>query len=234
MNVPQCAKCVGGFCARSEWDESQLPEFCPMKHKGGVIEEAMSKYEGSSARELYVNSTIVEKEAYMIIRGRRISVRPRVLEIIKFTERMGWSRLGVAYCGGLRNEARRIVEIFESAGLEVYSVRCKCGSIDKTVFGVPKEHKISNLFGEPDRFEAGCNPIAQAEVLNSESLDLHIIVGLCIGHDIQFTEHSEAPTTTLIVKDRVTGHNPMASLYSAYHHPRFWDEKKDLPVERAQ
>ncbi len=225
MNVPQCAKCVEGYCAKSGWDDSQLPEFCPMEHKRGIIEKAMSKYEGDDARELYVNSTITEQKAYELVRGRLISVRPRVLEIIKLSEMMSWDRIGIAYCGGLRNEARRAVEIFESAGLEVYSVRCKCGNIDKTAFGVQKEHKISNLVGEPDRFEAGCNPIVQAEVLNSENLDLHIIIGLCIGHDIQFNMQSKAPTTTLIVKDRVTGHNPMVSIYSAYHHPRYWDEE---------
>ena len=225
LNVPQCAKCVDGFCARDGWDVSQLPEFCPMKHKGEIIERAMKKYQEAKSRELYVNSTITEQKAYELVRGRRISVRPRVLEIIKLSEMMDWKRIGITYCGGLRNEARRAVEIFESAGLEVYSVRCKCGNIDKTVFGVQKEYKISNLVGEPDRFEAGCNPIVQAEVLNSEKLDLHIIIGLCIGHDIQFNSHSKAPTTTLLVKDRVTGHNPMVSLYSAYHHPRYWSEK---------
>jgi uncharacterized metal-binding protein len=196
-----------------------------MKYKGEVIEEAMSRYGDGGGGGLYVNSTITEQRAYEVVRGRVVSVRPRVLEIIKLSERMGWKRIGVAFCSGLKNEARRVVEIFEGAGLEVYSVRCKCGGIDKTAFGVPKAHKISNLVGEPDRFEAGCNPIVQAEVLNSENLDLHIIVGLCIGHDIQFNEHSRAPTTTLIVKDRVTGHNPMVSLYSAYHHPRYWDEE---------
>jgi len=195
-----------------------------MGSKGGVIEKAVSKYGDGGARELYVNSTINEQRAYELVRGRRISVRPRVLEIIKLSEMMVWNRIGIAFCGGLRNEARRTVEIFEGAGLEVYSVMCKCGSVDKTDLGVSKEHKISSLVGEPDRFEAGCNPIVQAEVLNLENLDLHIIIGLCIGHDIQFNVYSEAPTTTLIVKDRVTGHNPMVSLYSAYHHPRYWDE----------
>ena len=72
---------------------------------------------------------------------------------------------------------------------------------------------------------AGCNPGVKAAVLNFENLDLHIIVGLCIGHDIQFYMHFRAPTTTLIVKDRVTGHNPIVSLFSAYHHSRYWDEE---------
>ena len=29
----------------------------------------------------------------------------------------------------------------------------------------------------------------------------------------------------LIEKDRVKGHNSVISLYSAYHHPRYWDEE---------
>ena len=223
MNVPQCAKCVEGFCSEGGWKDGQLPGFCPMRHKAGVIDAAMAEYGEDGG--LYLNSTITEQRAYEVVRGRVVSVRPRVLEIIKLSEMMGWGRIGVAFCSGLKDEARRIVEIFEDAGLEVYSVRCKCGGVDKTEFGIPKENKIVALTGEPDRFEAGCNPVVQAAVLNSENLDLHIIVGLCIGHDIQFNMHSRAPTTTLIVKDRVTGHNPVISLYSAYYHPRYWDEE---------
>jgi uncharacterized metal-binding protein len=194
-----------------------------MRFKGDVIEAAMEEYGDDGG--LYLNSTITEQRAYGVVRGRVVSIRPRVLEIIKLSEMMSWGRIGVAFCSGLKEEARRVVEIFEGAGLEVYSVRCKCGGIDKTEFGIPTENKIVSLVGEPDRFEAGCNPVVQAEVLNSENLDLHIIVGLCIGHDIQFNVHSRAPTTTLIVKDRVTGHNPVVSLFSAYHHPRYWNEE---------
>lgn len=65
---------------------------------------------------------------------------------------------------------------------------------------MPKEHKISSLLGSTDKFEAGCNSIVQAEVLNSEKVDLNIIVGLCIGHDILFTKYSKAPVTTFIVE----------------------------------
>lgn len=227
MLVPQCAKCVPRFCVRESWEEGQLPDFCPMKHKPGVIEQALEKYRDEGTRRLHVTSAIIEQQAYQMVRGRLISVRPRLLEIMKFSESMGWDDLGVAFCGGLTDEAKRVVEVLERAGFMVRSVVCSCGGVDKTRFGVPGEHKISSLYGEPDRFEAGCNPIVQAEVLNSESLDLHIIVGLCIGHDILFTRHSRPPVTTLIVKDRVTGHNPVASLYSGYHNPRYYTEKLD-------
>ncbi len=62
-----------------------------------------------------------------------------------------------------------------------------------------------------------CNPIGQALVLNKEKTDLNIILGLCIGHDILFTQHSAAPVTTLAVKDRVLAHNPLGALYSGYY-----------------
>jgi hypothetical protein len=34
-----------------------------------------------------------------------------------------------------------------------------------------------------------------------------------VGHDMLFSRHSKAPVTTLVVKDRVTGHNPVSVLY---------------------
>lgn len=225
LTAPQCTRCVQQYCGEEGWRREQLPEFCPMKKKADVIGNAMEKYKDADTRRLHVNSAIIEQEAYQMIRGRLIGIRPRLLEIIKFSKMMGWSGLGVAFCGGLTNEARKVVEILERADFRVCSAVCSCGGVDKTVFDVPKERKIASLYGEADRFEAGCNPIAQAEVLNSENLDLHIVVGLCIGHDILFTGHSRAPVTTLIVKDRVTGHNPMASIYSAYHNPRYYAEK---------
>ena len=75
-----------------------------------------------------------------------------------------------------------------------------------------KKYKI----GDQESFEAGCNPIVQAELLNKAGSEINVIVGLCIGHDILFTMNSRAPVTTLIVKDRQTGHNPVAGLYSGY------------------
>jgi uncharacterized metal-binding protein len=54
---------------------------------------------------------------------------------------------------------------------------------------------------------------AQARVLNRMGTDMNVIMGLCVGHDMLFVRHAEAPTTTLVAKDRVTGHNPVAALY---------------------
>ena len=55
--------------------------------------------------------------------------------------------------------------------------------------------------------------MAQAQILNRLGTDVNVIVGLCVGHDMLFTMHADAPTTTLVAKDRVTGHSPVAALY---------------------
>lgn len=52
-------------------------------------------------------------------------------------------------------------------------------------------------------------------MLNAKHTDMNIVMGLCVGHDSLFYKYSEALTTTLVVKDRVTGHNPVAALYTS-------------------
>ena len=65
-------------------------------------------------------------------------------------------------------------------------------------------------------FETICNNISQALILNEEKTDLNVVLGLCLGHDISFTKMSDAPATTLIVKDRRMGHAPAAALYQGH------------------
>ena len=52
-------------------------------------------------------------------------------------------------------------------------------------------------------------------LFRSEGTDFNIVIGLCVGHDTLFLRHSAAPTTVMVVKDRVLGHNPAAALYQA-------------------
>jgi len=58
-----------------------------------------------------------------------------------------------------------------------------------------------------------CNPIAQAQLLNKAGTQLNIVLGLCVGHDSMFYKYSDAMVTTLVAKDRVTGHSPAAAIY---------------------
>lgn len=216
MNIPRCAKCEAEFCYEGITDEGVLPDYCPMKNKRQLLLKAQERYNDEDIKGIYPPATVNEREAYKWIEGRLTPVRPRIKELIEFGKKLGIDKIGIALCVGLRDEARRVHKFLEE-DFEVYSVRCKCGGIDKSDLGVAKEHKIR----DPEKFEAGCNPVAQAYLLNDAGTELNVIVGLCIGHDIIFTMESKVPVTTLIVKDRFTGHNPVISLYTMYHRRAF-------------
>jgi len=214
--LPQCAKCSETLCQCMPPDritKETLPTFCPMKTSENKIEATTKRYDQNQVKRIYVPATITEKEAYEWVRGVCTAVRPRIKELIEFGKLVNARTIGVAFCAGMRDETSRIVKVLERAGFAVASVMCKCGGIDKTKLGVAREYKI----GDSSEFEAGCNPVLQSQLLNDARTDINVIVGLCLGHDMLFTMNSKAPVTTLIVKDRLLGHNHVIALYSDYH-----------------
>ncbi len=148
-------------------------------------------------------SAEVERNGYMRL--------TRLEELIEFGRRMGFRRLGVAFCIGLSDEVKLLHEVL-SGEFEVESVCCKVCGIEKSDFGLAKMKE--------GWYEAMCNPVGQALLLNEKETELNIIFGLCLGHDLIFTKYSKAPVTTLVVKDRVLAHNPLGALYSGYWQKR--------------
>lgn len=199
----RCASCGVQAC-REEPGSLPYPKFCPMVTRAELLEEIMQAYvkEGED-RELALAAARTEAAGYC--------KEPRVEEIIHFAQRLGTSKVGVASCIGLIQEARLLQDILKANGFEVFSVCCKVGSIPKEEVGLGEDEKI-----QPGEFEALCNPIAQAELLNRAGTGLNVVMGLCVGHDSLFFRHSEAPVTVLVAKDRVTGHNPVAALYTSH------------------
>jgi uncharacterized metal-binding protein len=180
-----------------------------MKLMPEVIKKAMSEYDKPEVKEFARLASLQEFECYENLPDGRSPKNPRILELIQFAQKCGYKKLGIAFCGGLAKEARMLTEILENKGFEVVSVRCKVGAIPKERIGIKPEEKI----GGTDNWESMCNPITQAEVLNAENVDLAIMLGLCIGHDTFFIKYCRVPVTVIAVKDRVTGHNPLAALY---------------------
>ncbi|MDP8225130.1 MAG: DUF1847 domain-containing protein [Candidatus Lernaella stagnicola] len=135
--------------------------------------------------------------------------KTRLEEIVEFAKRMGYGKLGLAFCIGLSREAE-IIHRFFAAEFEVVSVCCKLCGIDKD------DHDMPHI--RPGQRETACNPVGQALVFNREKVDLVVICGLCVGHDALLSKHAAAPVTTLAAKDRVLAHNPLGAVYSHYHH----------------
>jgi len=211
IESPRCTKCVMKPCYR-DTSLKGAPKFCPILTKHEIIEEALKIYkQDESLRKLHHAATLIESEGY--------GEWPRVKEVVELCKKLNVTRVGIAFCIGLSDEARILDEILESWDLQVYSVCCKCGSIDKRWLGINENEKL-----RPGSHEAMCNPILQALLLNSVGTELNVVVGLCVGHDSIFMRYSKAPVVYLIAKDRVTGHNPVAALYA-----RRYFRKRILP-----
>ncbi len=187
------------------------PGNCPSDVYGDVVRHAFDEYRGDSidARIAHVAAQ-VEGLCYQPVPGSdAVNARwTRVEDTIAFAKLMGYRKIGIATCIGMLEETERLSAILRAQGFDPQSVCCKAGSIDKLELGLQESDKV-----RPGSFEPACNPIAQAEICNRLETDMNMIVGLCVGHDMLFNKHSKAPVTTLVVKDRVTGHNPVAVLY---------------------
>ncbi|HOO46990.1 MAG TPA: DUF1847 domain-containing protein, partial [Deltaproteobacteria bacterium] len=210
-----CARCPGTVCYPLAGTNDPLPEletapdFCPMRRLSTVVEAAANEYARPEIKEFSRLASVQEAECYEITaEGIRTTI-PRIEEIIEFASKCNYRKIGIAFCVGLKEEARMTTAIFEDKGFEVISVNCKVGRIPKETIGLGGDEKI---MGEA-LFEPICNPIAQAEILNAEEVDLAILLGLCVGHDTLFFKYCRVPCTVLAVKDRVFGHNPLAGLY---------------------
>ena len=235
-----CSRCAAlwrksgkTFCWSDPAAKPGKPGYCPSEREAGVIAESFEKYTGADEdARLARAAAVVEGLCYQPIPGSMaVNARwTRVEDTIALARLMGWKKIGIGTCIGLLEETDRLCEILRAQGFEPLSVCCKAGSIDKLALGIDEKHKV-----RPGTFEPACNPIAQARLLNAEKTEMNTIVGLCVGHDMLFAKYSEAPVTTLVVKDRVTGHNPVAVLYGQnFYYKRLQKQPLVIPEDTDQ
>ena len=165
---------------------SEYPEFClTTALTDEEIDEILKLYKQRANNKVAIASAEVEGGFY----GKYT----RVEETMEFAHRIGAKKIGIATCAGLIEEARIFARILRLNGFEVYGAACKVGSLPKTGIGVAPEYTC---------------------VVKSK-VDLYFVIGLCCGHDSLFYKYAKGYTTTLIVKDRVLGNNPVQALYQA-------------------
>jgi uncharacterized metal-binding protein len=185
---------------------------CPTIGKKTKIQAARKEYGREGIAEFARQASIQESECYA---GRDKKpyvmhpVKPRMLEICEFAHKMSYTKLGLAFCGGLTKEAAVVDQILKDHGFETVSVVCKAGAVPKEDIGLRDADKV--YIGN---HESMCNPILQAMLLNDAGTQFNVVLGLCVGHDSLFFKYAEAPTTVLAVKDRTSGHNPLACIYT--------------------
>ena len=226
-SFPTCAICPydwpDRFCHNAK---GKTQANCPSVRLRGLAGSTMAITKSEENLEFARMASLQETECY---EGREDGyaslrpIKPRIVEIVEFARRMGYRRLGLAFCNGLRKEAAVVDQIFKTNGFETVSVTCKVGAADKSNLGLGVDQQMDTTAER----ETMCNPILQAEIMNSMGTEFNVIMGLCVGHDSHFFKYAKAMGTVLAVKDRVLCHNPLAAIYQYDHFYRFL--KKPLP-----
>lgn len=218
---PSCAYCPPNVraCRQGE-DKVRGPGFCPSRVAPETLDDALEHYADPFVRRVAQESARVESEGYC--RWTRVE------EICAFARRMGFRKIGIATCISFVDQAHTLSNILESHDFEVASAACKHGGVAKESIGLDDSEKI-----RPGGHESMCNPISQAAVLNEAGCELNVVLGLCVGHDSLFFNHSEGLVTTLVAKDRVLAHNPVGALNLAdSYYDRVWGpERPDKPAK---
>ena len=112
---PNCSKCPGPVCSRPGMVG---PENCPTETKTETIKRATDKMLSPEFRDFAYRASIQEGQCYVRLPFAPqvpSPVRSRLEEIIEFSRKMGYKKLGVAYCGGVREDAKVLVDIVSPA-----------------------------------------------------------------------------------------------------------------------
>ncbi|MEG2124153.1 MAG: DUF1847 domain-containing protein [Clostridium sp.] len=194
-----CGNCEKKGCTKGDLDH--LLEVCPTRDEE-IKDKAKKLYSDEENHKIAFNAAVIEAEGYC--------KNTRLEETIDFMKKCGYQKIGLAFCMGLKSEAKTLIRILTAHGFEVSSVICKNGAISKRFLGLSDAETVSG-----SNEEIMCNPIGQALTLNKEKVQFTILFGLCVGHDTLVLKYLEAPATVLVVKDRVLCHNPIAAIYQA-------------------
>ncbi|MEI7596191.1 MAG: DUF1847 domain-containing protein [Bacteroidota bacterium] len=170
------------------------------KEQGSCSDVIFNKEYIRQMYQINENKSVIESAAQLVDNGRAGTLS-RIAEIVEFAKLMNYKKIGLAYCYGMERDAKNLQAIFAELGLNIIGISCSVGGLQQSEVNAKScIHKVS------------CNPLGQAEQLNTEDVDLTIVMGICLGHDILLTRNLTMDSTTLVVKDRVFNHNPLKFL----------------------
>ena len=97
----KCTSCGRWACSSGELEKLPTQGFCPMVERKEVLAKAREIYKDSKIRKISQESARVEATGYC--------EWTRVQETMEFAQRMGVTKLGIAYCIGLKRIGRAVV-----------------------------------------------------------------------------------------------------------------------------
>lgn len=193
-----CANCKMLVCLDKEKDPERMPKNCPMQDEK-YLKDIFEEYKDPEINRFYVATKSSRQP------NTAPSFVPRLRYVIDLCKKMGYKRIGLAFCVGFQDEADLYSKILRKHGLEVISVSCCNGGFNIADHGVKLPAGCD--------FDAACNPIGQARLMNENNVEFNLVMGLCAGHDSLFMRFANAMSTVICVKDPATGHCPPMALY---------------------
>ena len=149
-----CTNCIDKVCRKYQ-DSCSQESFDPV--------EIINQYREAS------NFNIITAAA-QLVDNQRAGKLSRIDEIIEFAKTMKYKKIGLAYCYGMELYAEAIQALFSAKGFQVSTVSCSIGGLKQSETNSAScIHKVS------------CNPLGQAHQLNSENIDLTLIIGICMA-----------------------------------------------------
>ena len=146
------------------------------------------------------NQLLIQSAAELVDNGKAGNLN-RLQEVTEFIKIMNYKKVGLAYCYGMENDAKLVKDLFANENIKLSNVACSIGGVSQ-----------NSINENCSIFNVSCNPIGQAFQLNSEGVDLTLIMGICLGHDILLQRNLKSDFTTITVKDRVFKNNPLQAI----------------------
>lgn len=167
------------------------------KEQTSCEREVFNKDEVLARYQENTTGAVVKSAAELVDFGRAGTLS-RVEEIMEYAGSMKYRKIGLAYCYGMEQHIKVLENMLVENGFSVAAISCSVGGLKQSeVNSSSCIHKVS------------CNPLGQAEQLNAENVDLTLVVGICVGHDILLNKNLKMDFTTLVVKDRKFNHAPL-------------------------
>ena len=195
----ECSAYGCNYCrtaASFKGEYNKMPKTCPTLTHEAITKDVTGYFEEPNRSIMRVADQTPFTENQVL--------RNRVEELGFYLKEMKHQKVGIAFCVTLLKETQNLINVLQEQGLICVAVCCRVGAVDYDEIGLLKAH--------PEQFAAICNPIAQSKLLNQADVDIIILMGLCLGHDILFQREVKADCTTLVVKDRVFNPAPLREI----------------------
>lgn len=144
---------------------------------------------------------IYTKAASQLIDNGRAGTLTRLNEIVEYCQLRGYKKIGVAYCYSMEKDSLLLRNYLRQNNLKPAMISCTVDGIKESQIDPQKTNNV-----------VSCNPLGQANILNSSGVEFTVLMGLCLGHDILLQKNLKMDFTTFVVKDRVLQHNPLLGL----------------------